>query len=258
MEAKRVGAGEGWQWLVCGWQLFVRNPGIMVLYVVFWLAISIVLGLIPIVGGLAMALITPVLLAGWYEAAHRLAQGDTIGAGTLFEGFRRGDRTAPLVTLGALLLVGQLLLMLIAMAFIGSAVMGVQDGMEHMGSTDTVPEIAFTGGMAIGMLLVALGGTLLLMAYLYAVPLLWFDGTRPVESLKSSFSACLRNFMPLLVLGIIYLILVPIALLPFGLGMLVLMPVTLCAIYCSYRAIYVAESGAGGDSEGNAPLVARE
>ena len=243
MEAKRVAAGEGWQWLVCGWRLFVRNPGIMVLYLVLWLVISVGANLVPIVGGLAMALIAPVLLAGWYEAAHRLAQGGTIEIGTLFEGFRRGDRTGALVALGALLLVGQLLLILIIMAFIGSAVMGLQDVMRHMDSLETMPDVALSGGMLFGMLLVVTGGALLLMAFLYAVPLVWFDGVRPVDSLKHSFSACLRNFLPLLILSLVYLVLVPLAMLPFGLGILVLAPVTLCTMYCSYRSVY-GDSGA--------------
>ena len=245
MEARRVESAQGWQWLVGGWSLFTRNPGIMVLYVVIWFGIAIIAGMIPFIGGLAMALVTPALLAGWYEAADLSSREEAISANTLFEGFRRREKTGPLITLGAILLGGQLALMVVVMIFIGGGALGMMGAAGHSGGMMTGGQIAFSAGVVFGLLMALIGATILLMAYLYAVPLIWFGGLAPMDALKSSFSACLRNVMPLLVFSLIYLILIPLAILPFGLGMLVLIPVSLSAIYASYRDLYPPDSPEG-------------
>ncbi len=235
MEATRVDAAEGWQWIVSGWETFIRNPGMLVLYLVILLGIAIVLALLPFIGHLVMMLILPVLWAGWYEAAQRLSRGESISADTLFVGFRSGDRLGPLVTLGAILLAGEILLMVILVFFVGGTVLGF---VGNMGTGSSGEGMVLGAGMVLTLLIVVAGGGLLAMAFLYAVPLVWFRNLPPVDALKSSFSACLTNFMPLLVFSLVYLVLIPLAILPLGLGLLVLGPVTYCALYASYCAIY--------------------
>jgi uncharacterized membrane protein len=44
--------------------------------------------------------------------------------------------------------------------------------------------------------------------------------------------------LPLLVFGLVYLVLAVAAVIPLGLGFLVLGPVTVCAVYASYREIF--------------------
>ena len=245
MEARRVDASRGWQWLVRGWELFTRNPGVMILYMLIWAGISIVAGMIPFIGGLAMAVVAPVMLAGWHEAADLLSRKEGISANILFEGFRRREKTGQLITLGAILLGCQLALVVVGMIFIGSGMMGIMGATDPSGGMMTGGQIAFSAGAVFGLLLTLTGATIVLMAYLYAVPLIWFGGLAPMDALKSSFSACLRNVMPLLVFSLIYLILIPLAILPFGLGMLVLIPVSLSAIYASYRDLYPPDSPEG-------------
>ena len=60
----RAEAGRGWGWIVEGWQLFARAPGIWIVILLIYLAISVVLSLIPFVGPLANALLSPVLVGG--------------------------------------------------------------------------------------------------------------------------------------------------------------------------------------------------
>ena len=64
MNAMRVTAGGGWGWIVEGWRLFVRAPGIWLVIMLIYFAISIVLSFIPFVGTLASALLGPVLAGG--------------------------------------------------------------------------------------------------------------------------------------------------------------------------------------------------
>lgn len=64
------------------------------------------------------------------------------------------------------------------------------------------------------------------------------DNMAPVESIKTSFSACLKNILPLLVFGIIYFLLAIVAAIPILLGFLILIPVSILAMYCSYKSIF--------------------
>jgi uncharacterized membrane protein len=59
-----------------------------------------------------------------------------------------------------------------------------------------------------------------------------------VAAVKASFSACFKNLLPLLVFGVVYAVLAIIAVIPLGLGLLLLIPVSLCAGYCSYKDIF--------------------
>jgi uncharacterized membrane protein len=61
----------------------------------------------------------------------------------------------------------------------------------------------------------------------------------PVAALKASFSANLKNWLVMLVFGLIVLVLCFFATLPMGLGFLVLMPVLYGALYASYKDIFL-------------------
>jgi uncharacterized membrane protein len=73
---------------------------------------------------------------------------------------------------------------------------------------------------------------------LYAAPLVLFAGVPPVHSLKLSLKACLGNWLPLLVFGLILIPLTILASLPLMLGWLFLIPIVMIAIYASYRDIF--------------------
>jgi uncharacterized membrane protein len=74
----------------------------------------------------------------------------------------------------------------------------------------------------------------------FAPALVFFNNMSPVEALKASFNACLKNTLPFLVYGLMVMVLLFFAALPVGLGFLVLIPVLAGSIYVSYRDIFVA------------------
>ena len=61
-----------------------------------------------------------------------------------------------------------------------------------------------------------------------------------VDALKASFSANLKNLVPMLIYSIFVLVLAFFAALPAGLGFLILVPVLAGSIYAQYRDIFVA------------------
>lgn len=234
MQAKSISAGQGASWFKCGWNLFKQDYGTWFIMFLVFIGIAIVLSFIPFIGSLALSLITPVLMAGFMYSAAQLEQGNTIEIGSLFQGFKDKERMNKLLILGALSLLASILLMLIIFALVGgSAMMNIDE------STGTInPESMMTGGMIFSFLLIALAGLLIAMAFLFATPLVMLDKLSPVDSIKASFSACLKNILPLLVFSIIYILLAIAAAIPLGLGFLILIPVSILAMYCGYRSIF--------------------
>jgi len=58
-DGRTVPAGNGWAWLVSGWDLFKRNPGIWILIIIIFVAIQMVFSALPLVGMVASYILTP-------------------------------------------------------------------------------------------------------------------------------------------------------------------------------------------------------
>ena len=78
----------------------------------------------------------------------------------------------------------------------------------------------------------------MLMAMFYAIPLVMLGRQDAWPAVQDSIAACWINMGPLLVFGLISLVLAFLAIIPFGLGFLILWPVMLCAMYASYREVF--------------------
>jgi uncharacterized membrane protein len=233
MQTNKVSADEGWVWYASGWKFFIRDPGVQIVYLLIILLISIGLALVPLVGGLVLVLITPVLAGGWFHALHELDSGHDIGIGTLFEGFRNRVWTGPLIVLGVLMLAAEFLIGIVGITAMSGSVLGY---METMQAAEMLP---FPGlGMLIGLLIILVLSALFFMALFYAVPLIQFQGAAPLAAMQSSFSASLQNIGALTIFGLVYLVLAFFAAIPFALGFLVLVPVSVAAAYSSYKSVY--------------------
>ena len=238
MIATRADAGRGWGWIVEGWRLFAEAPGIWIVILLIYLAISVVLSFIPLVGSLAHALLSPVLVGGMLYGAAAQERGDNPEIVHLFQGFRDQDRMGPLVLLGAISLGGYLLIGLVILVFMGGgALMGV--ALDSSGAL--VPPEALGGLLAgaglVALLVIVVIGLLIAMALFYGTPLVMLAGQNAWPAVQDSIVACWTNALPLLVFGLIYLVLAVVAAIPLGLGFLVLGPVTVCAVYASYREV---------------------
>ncbi len=163
-----------------------------------------------------------------------LANGETFDVGYAFAGFKQS--TSDLVVLGLLPLVGWII------AFIPVIlIMGVGAFMAMLGGGGSMPNIGALGLTVLLAVLVSLALALpLYMAMWFAPSLVVFNNLKPVDAMKASFMACLKNMVPFLLYGIILLALCVVAAIPFGLGFLVLGPVAIASIYAGYRDIFVA------------------
>jgi uncharacterized membrane protein len=204
------------------WILIVLLAGIL------FIAISIV----PVLGSLASALLFPIFGAGLMLGCKALDQDGTLEIAHLFAGFKH--RTGDLVLVGVFNLVCWVLIAFAVAAVIGGGVfMAVMRG----GLPGTGISIV---SMLIALLLVAGLSVPLYMATWFAPALIVLHDQAPGAALKASFFACLRNWIPFLVYGVVLFVLCLVAAIPAGLGYLVLIPVLIASVYTSYRDIFRA------------------
>jgi uncharacterized membrane protein len=62
-----------------------------------------------------------------------------------------------------------------------------------------------------------------------------------IKAAKESFFGCLKNFVPFLLYGVLYIVLAIVATIPLGLGWLALGPVVFITMYTSYKDIFIGE-----------------
>ena len=233
-------AGDGWTWIARGWALFARAPLMWVISMVIVFVVMIALSLVPVIGTLAFQVLQAVIAGGFVVACRSLEQGDDFDLEHLFAGFKR--RFLPLAIVGLLLLVGWIVILLVFAVFVGFSVLGAfltGDPEAMMASM-----MASVGVMMIGTL-VAVGLSVPLMAaYWFAPALVMMHDMKPLEAMKASFFACFRNFVPFIVYGLVMLIALIVAVIPFGLGMLVWVPLAITSTYVAYRRIFTEDAGA--------------
>jgi uncharacterized membrane protein len=229
-QGRTVAAGRGWDWIVEAFALFRKQPGMWILIMVIAGILFIAISAIPLLGSLASTLLFPIFGAGLMLGCRAQEQGGALEPAHLFAGFKH--RAGDLVLVGVVNLVGGVVIALAFTTVVGGGVfMAIMSG-----------GIADARLPAASILLAVLLATALLlpltMAVWFAPALIVLHELAPVAALKASFFACLRNWQPFLVYGVVLLVLSLAAAIPAGLGYLVLFPVLAASLYTAYRDIF--------------------
>ncbi len=231
-------AGRGWSWIAEAWGLFKDSPIAWILALILFIAILMVLGLIPVVGGIATTLIGPILTGGLMLGARAQDQGEGFRIQYLFAGF--STRTGPLVLLGVIfLLLGLLVALVMGVLFALMLGLGGSDVLAPGMLLSPAQAETWMSTLTILPVLVTLLLVIPVIMAMYFAPLLVaLDGVEVIESLRLSLLGCLRNILPFLVSGGIALVLLFIGALPILLGWLVVVPVLSISVYTAYRDIF--------------------
>jgi uncharacterized membrane protein len=233
--ARTVEAGRGVAWWTEAWALFTRNIGMWVVMSLAMLAVFIVLSFIPVIGSLAGSLVAPAFVGSWMLAARKLEGGGALELNDLFGGFK--DKLTPLIVIGALLLAATIVIGLVLTMLGLGALGGLMAGGAH-GSMGGMLAAASTGLFA-ALVSLALGFVVALAIW-FAPALVVFRDMPPIDALKASVAASLKNVGPFLVYGLLYIVAAIVASIPLGLGWILLLPVTMLTVYVSYKDIYGA------------------
>lgn len=224
-------------WLRQGWAVFVAEPRRWLVMTVLpaallgLLAVFLGLPIVLLAGSLVAALLLPALLAGLLCAVQRLGDEGRFAPADLFAGFR--NNTAPLVLLGVLFMAAwALILLAVTIGGSGGGIVAGQAGMA-------VDLAGFFLVLLLKLLLAIPLCLVLCLAIWFAPALVYFNGMAPLAALQASFAAALRNWLAMLVFGLLALVLGFFAALPMGLGFLVLIPVLIGALHASHKDIFL-------------------
>jgi len=239
---RSVTVGRSWTWFSDAWALFRRQPLMMVVAGVAYLMIAYVLPqAIPVVGAVASVLLMPILQAGIFAGCRAVDQGSRLEVRHLVSGFR--EHTGTLLRSGilavALLIVAFIPGMVVVFAILAS---GAADPEAISRIENWEAALVMLQGVgafvAIGVLLTAALILPVVMAAWFAPILIACHGIGARASMKASFLACLKNFIPYFLYGLIVLVFGLLALVPAGLGLLVLTPVLMASVYTAYRDVF--------------------
>ena len=250
VQLRSVAPGRGWAWIAGGFALFLRSPGQWLVLLLILFAVKKALTGIPVIALAAFfsvlaMLLMPVFMAGLMDGCRALEVGRRLQVGHLAQGFRRN--AVNLVTVGGIYLVGNLIILMIILAIGGEAMTAMATTLAK--SSTITPQIRgqmqeATATVAQAVLVGAALSLPLLMAMYFAPLLVYFDDIKPLQALKLSLVACVRNLLPMLVYGLVLLaclvILAPIGVRfrQFDLGLWLMSPVLVPSVYASYRDIF--------------------
>ena len=225
-----VPAGRGFAWLAEAFGLFRRKPAAWLALCLGWIVITFALIILPFIGGVIANFLQPAFFASFAIAAYRQTQGEAIGMGDLFTGFKRNLR--PLVNLGALLLIAEIAIFAV-MALLGLPMAGADGG------SFTVSEyVEMLKGkewvLALGFILTVL----VKAAVWFAPPLIAFHGMSTMHAIRWSTYAALANVGAMFTYGIALFAIFFVGLIPWGIGLAVVIPMMAISTFVGYRDVF--------------------
>ncbi|MEI6737378.1 MAG: BPSS1780 family membrane protein [Pseudomonadota bacterium] len=242
---RSTNTGQGATWVARGWVLFTQAPLIWIVSVVIFFAIYLVLNFVPIIGMFVSYALYGLLAGGLMLGAHGQHNGRPLEVTDIFSGFKAPHAT-PLLIVGVLYMAAWIVLMVVA-GILFAMVLGASGGIGALMDGGGGAITGLLAGAGLGALLVVLvvmsAAVPIFMAFWFAPILVAVNGIAPIEALKMSFSACLKNFLPFLIYGLIFLILFIIGSIPLGLGLLVVIPLMYTSTYAAYRDIFLGDGG---------------
>jgi hypothetical protein len=231
-----LNAAAGYDWVRDGFRLFFKLPAHFYIAMISHLILNIVVNFVPLVGPILGYIAAPLFSAGYFAAGDALKRTQTPDISVMFLGFNKKPTQ--------LLMVG-------FVAFCGFAVSLVAGGLiAGAGLMMTL----FRGGtpdfgelFGVQVLLGALVGLMLIipvsMATWLAPGLVILNDLEPLEAMKQSFNACLKNFVPYLIYGLVSTGVVILAVIPLGLGLFVAIPAFVASFYPQYASIFTVGEG---------------
>ena len=235
-----VSAGRGGAWLTEACGIWIKHWLPWTVVTLALIGYSLVINLIPF-GGMMSSLLLPAIVAGLMLVCRDTESGDQDFAGAFGRGFRQ--RLTQSLLLGAAYLGGIAVILILLVILFISALGGFGIIMELMSGDPGLLTPALVMQLLLALLVALLLYLPLLMAFWFAPALVALGNQEAIPAMVASFRACLINFIPFLVYGLIGLVLTLLATLPLGLGWLVLIPVMIISVYTAYRDIFERQPG---------------
>jgi hypothetical protein len=227
-----VPAGRGLAWLGEAFELFRRAPMTWIAMCSGWIVIWFALLILPFLGPVLANLLQPVFFGSFAIAAYKQSAGEPLTMADLFSGFRRNVRA--LINIGFLMMLAQL-----ASAFLMRAL-----GLPTWPDDESFEVVAYVEQLRPHLWILAAGFLLMALAsgaLWFAPQLIVFHGMSTSHAIRWSVYAALSNLGALSLYGAVLTLALVFAWLPFGLGLLVMVPILVISTYTGYRDIFEAK-----------------
>lgn len=257
MQALRLPALRGGQWIIDGFRLYRRNPPLLTLLALNYWLFFLLIFVLPFVGPFAANILLQTLSVTVMNGCRAIDEGRKVAMDVVWSGFRSNLRT--LLRLGGLYLLGEMAIAGILLGLFGTTLMeSMAPGGQAAGGI-TLDEATLLPFLYAALLL-----TLPLMLAFWFAPMLaaWQD-LPARKALFFSAVAVLRNWRAFLVYGVGALLLTAIlpgiarALFGFSDSLLtvasaaitmllvfVAMPTLFASVYMSYREVFAGGAAA--------------
>lgn len=222
-----VGVAASVEWIKKGWQLFTKAwLKLLIAVVVFYIGMFII-GLVPLLGQLILMVAAPCAMVAVNIALKDVDSSGDFNWSSVFERVKQKFKATLIISAVNFGLI--IAMMILTFVFIGGGVaaggaMGSEAGMAASVAVGGV--ITFIFGLAIGI------------ANWFSIPLIALTDTSAVDALKASFTASIKNILPMIVFGLIMAVLFIASLFTLGLGLLIVIPVSIGANYAATRALF--------------------
>ncbi len=230
---RRVPLSNGFAWIKRGFDLFIKDPGNWIIICVVGFAILLMLSLFSKAIMHLSMLTTAIWFGGIMIGCKSLEEGKGIAISHLFMGFT--FRPVPLFLISLvvyLLSVAAGVLSIVIVVEVYEVTLDLYNIALMLDPQYTLPMLmAFLIYTALTLPVIALAWFAPALVAINDVPLL--------TALGMSIKACFLNFFPFVVYGLVLTVLFIVALLPIGLGLLVLVPIFYASLYISYKDIFI-------------------
>lgn len=247
MNVISVPTRRGIDWIKQAWQLYKAQPLPWTLATLLLLATPILIGsLVPLLGSLLGDFVQTLMGIGFYRLCRAARTKQEFDWKLLFIDLNNSKLCFDILWLKSLIALSVLLMIgLIAgsnmwLGITGKDVVSLAQ-IIHTKTFYLIPK-SLLMILLIDAFVLMLFGALLGMAITFAAPLIAFHDQTATKALRESLRANIKNVGPFLILFLASLPLFVLAVLPMGLGLLVMMPLMLLSLCLAFDEIFSAST----------------
>lgn len=235
-QALSLPASHATEWLANAWGVFKQQPLPWMVATLVYLAANFAVSLVPGIGVVLELFLAIFLGAGFVRAAAEVEYHGRFSFGDLFAGFRQQAGSLAVLGLLCILFIVAEVIILILLFMICFGLFGVAFGnlVFDSGTAD-----AYSGGMLLLSLFLFCLTFIPFIACFYLAPaLVLLQNETPLRAVALSWQAFVRNAGGALLCTLLMTMLMLLALIPFGLGLLLTLPMWLVLPYTVYRDLF--------------------
>ncbi|KMJ46512.1 membrane protein [Xenorhabdus khoisanae] len=229
---RAVGAGAATEWISDAWNMFKANPGQWILFALVYIVILVILNFIPVIN-LISGIFSSVFVAGFIAAAEKQRTTGNFEIDFLFHGFKN--------KLGSLIAVSVLYLA-IYMLGLFAALLAIGVGALELFSTSQYSDpgllMSHSPSLILAILVFFIFGMVALAFAWFAPALIIINNLKFGEAVSMSLNAVRKNLLGGFLFFLLMGVLLIVSMIPFFLGLIVTMPMTLIVYYTTYRSIF--------------------